>query len=102
MSALIEQSTAARLARELEDLTEKARQRGLFDDDDRLATLERSIEEKQDELARRRRHYEEIRDQLQRERARILDHLLPKRFTLAGEAQVFPVAVEIRLPETSH
>ena len=37
-----------------------------------------------------------------RERARILDHLLPARFTLAGRAQVFPVAVEIRLPERSH
>ena len=102
VSALIEQSTVARLTRELEDLTEKTRQRGLFDEDDRLAALERSIEEKQDELARRRRHYEEIREQLQRERGRILDHLLPARFTLAGQAQVFPVAVEIRLPETSH
>ncbi len=102
VSALIEQSTAARLARELEDLTEKSRQRGLFDEDDRLAALERSIEEKQEELARRRRHYEEIREQLQRERERILDHLLPKRFTLAGQAQVFPVAVEVRLPQTSH
>ena len=102
VSALIEQSSVARLTRELEDLTEKTRQRGLFDEDDRLAALERSIEEKQDELARRRRHYEEIREQLQRERGRILDHLLPARFTLAGQAQVFPVAVEIRLPETSH
>ena len=102
VSALIEQSTAARLAREIESLTDQTRQRGLFDEDDRLAALERSIEEKQDELARRRRHYEELREQLQRERDRILDHLLPKRFTLAGQAQVFPVAVEIRLPETSH
>ena len=103
VSALIEQSTVARLAREIEDLTEKTRQRGLFDDDDeRLAALERSIEEKEDELARRRRHYEEIREQLQRERGRILDHLLPARFALAGQAQVFPVAVEVRLPEPSH
>lgn len=53
---------------------------------------------------RRRRHYEEIRDQLQRERERkrMLDHLLPARFALAGQAQVFPVAVEIRLPAPSH
>ena len=102
VSALIEQATVARLAREIEDLTEKARQRGLFDEDEHLAALERSVEEKQDELARRRRHYEEIRDQLQRERERILDHLLPARFTLAGQAQVFPVAVEVRLPGTSH
>ena len=102
VSALIEQSTLARLTREIEALTGRAQQRGLFDDDERLAELERSIEEKQEELTRRRRHYEEIRDQLQRERARILEHLLPARFSLAGSAQVFPVAVEIRLPERSH
>ena len=102
VSTLIEQSTLARLTREIEALTGRAQQRGLFDDDERLAELERSIEEKQEELTRRRRHYEEIRDQLQRERARILEHLLPARFALAGSAQVFPVAVEIRLPERSH
>ena len=102
VSALIEQSTVARLTREIEDLTRKTSQRRLFDEDERLAALEHSIEEKQDELARRRRHYEEIRDQLQRERKRMLDHLLPARFALAGQAQVFPVAVEIRLPAPSH
>ncbi len=102
VSALIEQSTVARLTREIENLTLKTRQRGFFDEDERLAELERSIEEREEELARRRRHYEEIREQLQRERVRILDRLLPARFTLAGEAQVFPVAVEVRLPERSH
>ncbi len=102
VSALIEQSTVARLTREIEDLTRKTSQRRLFDEDERLAALEHSIEEKQDELVRRRRHYEEIRDQLQRERKRMLDHLLPARFALAGQAQVFPVAVEIRLPAPSH
>ena len=67
---------------------------------DVMATeIERSLEEKQEELRRRRRHYEEIREQLQRERSRILGHLLPARFALAGSAQAFPVAVEIRLPE---
>ena len=43
----------------------------------------------------------EIREQLQRERTRVLERLLPARFALAGEAQVFPVAVEVRLPERS-
>ena len=99
VSALIEQSTLARLTREVEQLRERARQGQLFDEADRLAEMERSIEEKQEELARRRHHYEEIRDQLQRERTRILDHLLPKRFAMAGDAQAFPVALEIRLPD---
>ena len=99
VSALIEQSTLARLDREIELLAIRARQGQLFDEDERLAAIEQSLEEKQEELRRRRHHYEEIRGQLQRERTRILDRLLPARFAMAGSAQVFPVAVEIRLPE---
>ena len=99
VSALIERSTLARLTREVEQLRDRARQGQLFDEADRLAEMERSIEEKQDELARRQRHYEEIRGQLQRERTRILEHLLPARFAMAGDAQAFPVALEIRLPD---
>ncbi len=39
-----------------------------------------------------------LRDQLAAERTRVVDHLLPLRHALRGDAQVFPVAVEIRLP----
>ena len=99
VSALIEQSTLARLTREIEQLRERGRQGQLFDETERLTEVEQSIEQKQEELTRRRHHYEEIRDQLQRERTRILDHLLPARFAMAGGAQAFPVAVEVRLPD---
>ena len=99
VSALIEQSTVARLAREVALLAERRRQGRLFDESEGLAEIERSIEEKEEEIRRRRHHYEEIREQLQRERTRVLERLLPARFALAGEAQVFPVAVEVRLPE---
>ena len=99
VSALIEQSTIARLEREIEELNLRAAQGALFDAAGRLTAIEQSIEEKREEIRRRRQHYEEIRDQLQRERTRIIEYLLPKRFTMAGEAQVFPVTVEIRLPE---
>ena len=99
VSALIEQSTLARLTREIEQLRERGRQGQLFDETERLTEIEQSIEQKQEELTRRRHHYEEIRDQLQRERTRILDHLLPARFAMAGGAQAFPVAVEVRLPD---
>ena len=98
LSTLIGESTIARLTREIEALQERARQGELFDPQERGAAIGRSIAEKQDEIARRNRHYEEIRDQLQRERTRILDHVLPQRFAMAGAARVFPVAVEIRLP----
>ena len=94
VSALIEQSTLARLAREVEALAVKRQQGQLFDEAGRLAALERSAEEKRQELARRRQHYEELREQ-----ARVLDHLLPQRFALAGTAQAFPAAAEVRLAE---
>ena len=97
ISALVERSTAARLREELAQLTERRRQGQLFDEDDRLADIERSIEAKEAELRRRRLHWDDLRSQLEHERQRILEHLLPKRFALAGEAQVFPVVVEVRL-----
>ena len=90
-----------RLRRDIERLKTRKRQGRLFDGTERLSEIEQSIEEREKELQRRRIHYEEIREQLGRERSRILNHLLPARFTLAGGAQVFPVAVEIRLPERS-
>ena len=90
-----------RLRRDIERLKTRKRQGRLFDGTERLSEIEQSIEEREKELQRRRIHYEEIREQLGRERSRILNHLLPARFTLAGGVQVFPVAVEIRLPERS-
>ena len=48
--------------------------------------------------ARRTRHYEEVREQLEKERDRILKHLLPKRHAMSGDAQAFPICVEVRLP----
>ncbi|MDE0271622.1 MAG: helicase-related protein, partial [Gammaproteobacteria bacterium] len=98
VSALIEQTTSARLEREIEQLKFQRAQGALFDGDEQLTGIDRSIEEKQREIERRRHHYEDIRGQLRRERERILDHLLPARYALAGEVQVFPVTVEVRLP----
>ena len=99
VSALIEHSTITRLEREIEDLNLRAAQGVLFHEAGHLASIEQSIEEKREEIKRRREHYVEIREQLQHERARIIEYLLPKRFAMAGEARVFPVTVEIRLPE---
>ena len=100
VSRLIERQTLDRLTREIRQLDIKRRQGQLFDGADRLAEIEQSLEEKQAELKRRQDHYVNIREQLQQERGRVLEQLLPARFSLAGEAQVLPVAVEIRLPGT--
>ncbi len=90
--------TLKKLEREVEGLKQERLQGVLFDQEERLEHIDRSIEEKQAEINRRNSHYEELRVQLERERERIMKHLLPKRYALSGEAQVFPVSLEVRLP----
>ncbi len=99
LSALIQQTTMQRLEREIDELKEQRQQGVLHIFAHRLDELDASIREKEDELQRRREHYTRLREQLEKERQRILDHVLPRRYALRGEAQVFPVTVEIRLPE---
>jgi hypothetical protein len=98
VSSLIAENTLAKLEREIARLKAERQQGLLFEEAARIDAIDRSIQEKRDEIARRTRHYEEVRDQLERERERILKNLLPKRYAMAGAAQVFPVSVEIRLP----
>jgi hypothetical protein len=98
ISSLIAENTLAKLEREITKLKVERQQRSFFNEEQRLEAIDRSIQEKKDEIARRTRHYEEVRYQLERERERVLKRLLPKRHTMAGGAQVFPVCVEIRLP----
>jgi len=99
ISALIEGTTIARLEKEIEQLKRERNQGVLYDQDRRLEEIDRSIAEKEEEIRRRRAHYEELRQQLQRERERVLKYTIPKRYKLRGRASVFPVAVEIRLPD---
>ena len=98
VSALIAETTLAKLEQEVAELKVARRQGMLFEERDQLDRLDRSIEDKELEITRRRRHYEEVRDQLEKERERILKYLLPRRYSMSGTAQVFPVAVEIRIP----
>ena len=46
--------------------------------------------ERQGRRAQQRRHAQSLREG---------EQVLPRRFTLRGEAQVFPVTIEIRFPE---
>jgi superfamily II DNA or RNA helicase len=98
VSTLIVENTLAKLEKEIRTLEIEQQQGHLFHDAQRLAEIQRSIEAKQAEIARRRKQYEEVRDQLDRERKRILEHLLPRRHAMSGDAQVFPVGIEVRLP----
>jgi hypothetical protein len=98
VSSLITENTLAKLEREVEKLETERAQGHLFGETERLDKISRSIEEKQEEMLRRTRHYEEVREQLEKERDRILKHLLPNRHAMPGEAQVFPISLEVRLP----
>lgn len=98
VSKLIEESTVGRLQREISYLKLRSTQGRLFDHVDGIEELQRSIELKKSEIARRRAQNEELREQLRCEHKRILRQI-PRRFSLSGEAQVLPVAVELRLPE---
>lgn len=98
VSTLIAENTLAKLEREIAFLKSQRNQGLLFASQTDLDAIDRSIEARQEELTRRRAHYEEIREQLARERERVVKVLLPNRYALAGEAQVFPVAVEVRFP----
>lgn len=99
VSTLIAENTLAKLERQLARFKEMKEDQ-LFEDRAFFEDLDRKIEMKQEELLRRKQHYEEVREQLTRERERIVKRLLPRRYTLQGGAQVFPVAVEVRFPQT--
>jgi superfamily II DNA or RNA helicase len=97
LSALIEDQRRKSVQKRIEELTREQGQLAMFDGDRQATRLaeQRILEE---ELVRRERHYEELRDQLNHERERVVDQLLPRRYAMRGDAQVFPVAIEIRLP----
>jgi hypothetical protein len=98
VSKLIERNRIQRLERQIEKLRREQQQGRLFEQRRDLDRIASSIQEREREIERRRRHYEDAREQLELERRRIVDRLLPQRHTLAGKAQAFPVAIEVRLP----
>ena len=105
LSAMIRERTIASKTEELRRLREKMAQMEaqplLFDDfqqedrtriQDDIDSVKRAIQDDQD-------HYDELRRQLQKERHRIVDELLPRRFSLDGNVKLYPIAVEIILPK---
>lgn len=91
------ETTLARLEKERGKLVADLSQGYLFDfmvreTEEKLANLE-------EEMKRRRAHYEDLLKFLKEERERVLNQLLPDRYTMRGTVRVFPVSVEIRLPE---
>lgn len=93
----IKRTTIKRIERERDRLVEDMRTMYLFADLAR--SKQQELEDLDAELRRRQAHYAELIVQLEAEQQRVLDRVLPRRYALRGAAQVFPVAVELRLPE---
>ena len=98
LSAMIQQNTITNLEKQIAKIRVEMNQRSLLDESYRLEQMEKSLEEKQAEIARRTHHYDELREQLSRERDRVINKVIPSRFRMNGQAQVFPVALEVWFP----
>lgn len=85
-----------KLRREADKYREKARQQVMFAEMD--DELQRKISNLEAELALRKTHYDTVLARLGEEEKRTLEQVLPPRYRLRGEARVYPIAVEIRLP----
>lgn len=93
------ENTVVKLQRERDDLIADMQQLSLIDIDrraqeDRLRDLEA-------ELQRRSFHFKDLLDRLKADQERVVTKVLPMRYQLRQSAQVFPVAIEIRLPEAT-
>lgn len=99
VAALQKAQSIDKLKREIEEQRAASIQQQLFDDADAIA--EKRLRDLEDELKRRQNQFGDLQERLIQEKSRILDKVLPLRFALRGEAQVFPVTIEIRFPEVA-
>jgi hypothetical protein len=90
------ETTLQKLEKERDDLLRNMQQLSLFAEESRAQ--EERLRDLEEELNRRRRHYQGLLEQLQAERSRVIERILPKRYSLRASAQIFPITVEIRLP----
>lgn len=97
VASLQRNQSIEKLRREIEEHRATYLQYALFEDADERA--ERELRDLQDELKRRQTQFGDLLQRLKDEKERILERVLPSRFRLRGTAQVFPVTIEIRLPE---
>jgi hypothetical protein len=99
VEAAMRETTLAKLEKERDKLVEETKQLAMFPDQAR--DKEARIAELNEELHRRRTHYQELLEQLRTDQDRVVTRMLPKRYSLHGDVQVFPVAIEIRLPRAA-
>ncbi len=85
-----------RLRKEAAKLRDQAVQLALFSEIDE--ELQRRLADLEAEIGLRRKHYDTVLVRLATEEKRTLEGVLPPRYRLRGEARVYPIAVELRLP----
>ena len=86
-----------KLKREIDEERQASIQLDILEDADAVA--EKRLRDLEDELKRRQGQFGDLLERLKAEKDRVLKYVLPQRYQLRGEAQVFPVTIEIRLPE---
>lgn len=100
VEAAMNETTLERLEKEIEKLNKQLRQLSFFKDR-RRTELEKKVADKADEVRRRRTHYGDLLKILSEDQDRVLSRMLPRRYALHAEVRVFPVTIEIRLPEAA-
>lgn len=92
------------LRRDIKELEKEIRiltdlhQEDLFTGTDQFVEYDKAMKDVEAERQRRNHHHEDMKAFLAEEEKRVLNELLPRRFSLRGDVQVFPVTVEIRFP----
>ncbi|MFH1515547.1 MAG: helicase-related protein, partial [bacterium] len=86
-----------KLEKEIAKLKADARQLRMFEREEEYKKYD-NIRDKEEELKRRTSHYDDLLEYIKNDYERLVKDILPKRYELQYEAQVFPVTVEIRLP----
>ncbi len=93
----LKMNSIQKLEQERDQLLQQMQQLELFAEDEKRQR--ERLKDLEDELQRRQNHYQGLLEQLEREQKRVLEQILPKRYTLRGTVQVFPVTIEIRIGE---
>ena len=96
--AYVSEQSIEKLEKERAKLAKQLRQTAFAFDEHLQRDLESRLASADEELVRRQKNADDLIRHLEEERARVVDRLVPKRFTLHGNVQVYPVTLEIRLP----
>jgi superfamily II DNA or RNA helicase len=92
----MKETTLKKLEQEKERILKDLQQLSLFPE--YVRQEEEKLRNLEDELQRRQGHYRQLLCFLEQEQKRVLEGIIPQRHQMNGNAQIFPVTVEFRLP----